>query len=56
MVQLALLDPEKRDVFTLAESLRKQYIPGYEGIDITTLPQDTQLIIEKLSLLNTAMY
>jgi len=48
MVQLALLDPEKRDVFTLAESLRKQYIPGYEGIDITTLPQDTQLIIEKI--------
>ena len=53
MVQLALLDPEKRDVFTLGEMLRKQYIPGYEGIDITTLPQETQLIIEKVKSLDS---
>ena len=53
MVQLALLDPEKRDVFTLGEMLRKQYIPGYEGIDITTLPQETQLIIEKVKDLDS---
>jgi len=42
MVQLALLDPEKRDVFTLGEMLRKQYIPGYEPIKIETLPEDIQ--------------
>ena len=53
MVQLALLDPEKRDVFTLGEMLRKQYIPGYEGIDVTTLPQETQLIIEKVKSLDS---
>ena len=52
MVQLALLDPEKRDVFTLGEMLRKQYLPGYEGIDITTLPQETQLIIEEVKKLD----
>ena len=48
MVQLALLDPDKRDVFTLGEMLRKQYIPGYEGIKIETLPKETQLIIEEV--------
>ena len=53
MVQLALLDPEKRDVFTLGEMLRKQYIPGYEGIDITTLPKETQLIIEEVKNLDS---
>ena len=46
MVQLALLDPEKRDVFTLGEMLRKQYIPGYEPIKIETLPEDIQKSIE----------
>ena len=53
MVQLALLDPEKRDVFTLGEMLRKQYLPGYEGIDITTLPQEPQLIIEEVKKLDS---
>ena len=48
LVKLALLDPQKRDVFTLGEMLRKQYIPDYEGIDLTTLPQETQLIIEQI--------
>ena len=50
MVQLALLDPDKRDVFTLGEMLRKQYIPGYEGIKIETLPKETQLIIEEVKI------
>ena len=53
MVQLALLDPEKRDVFTLGEMLRKQYIPGYEGIKLETLPQETQLIIEEVKNLDS---
>ena len=48
LVKLALLDPLKRDVFTLGEMLRKQYIPGYEGIDLTTLPKETQILIEQI--------
>ncbi len=53
MVQLALLDPEKRDVFTLGELLRKQYIPNYEPIKIETLPKETQLIIEEVKNLDS---